>query len=207
MKRRDSGKKREDPNFLLGRGRVTRPKAGSRQAKTAYEKTLRRMAEVGDHVDRALTQWSLEMPDIETNGADVLSRAQRLVLESRERIDANLAHHGLDAGEFDVLSVLRRSGSPFAMRPTEIYTALLISSGGLTARLDKLEEAGLIRRKPSEKDGRSIIVELTPAGRKKIETAFRDEMDIENKMVESLSDSERNELVRLLRKLTYAMRK
>jgi DNA-binding MarR family transcriptional regulator len=174
--------------------------------KVRAERAALRVMEAADHVDRALAQWAVEMPELEIRGADVLNRVRRLALESRPHIEANFARHGLDSGEFDVLAALRRAGAPYSLRPTELFKSLMISSGGLTARLDKLEEAGLIRRRVSADDARSMLVELTPAGRKKIEAAFRDDMKLENKMVESLSDAERDELIRLLRKLTYAMR-
>ena len=176
-------------------------------ARERYHKAAQRMLEAGDHVDRALEQWSREMPGVEIKGADVLNRASRLVLESRAAIEANFKYHELDAGEYEVLASLRRAGAPYAMRPTELFTSLMISSGGLTARLDRLEKAGLIRRRASREDGRSLLVELTAAGRKKIEAAFRAEMDLENEMVSGLNDDERTELVRLLRKLTQAMRR
>jgi DNA-binding MarR family transcriptional regulator len=175
--------------------------------RTKYDRAVWDLDEAADHVDRALEQWSREMPDIEIKGADVLNRARRLVLESRGAIEETFKRHGLDSGEFDVLATLRRAGAPYALRPTELYTALMISSGGLTARLDRLEEAGLIRRRASEDDARSVLVELTPTGRKKIEAAFRADMALENRMVSGLSESERAELVRLLRKLTQAMRR
>jgi DNA-binding MarR family transcriptional regulator len=171
-----------------------------------YEAAAKRVIDAADHVDRALAQWSREIPEIEIKGADVLNRARRLVLESRPAIEEIFKRHGLDTGEFDVLATLRRAGAPYTLRPTELYTSLMISSGGLTARLDRLEDAGLIRRRASEEDARSLLVELTTAGRKKIEAAFRADMELENKMVSGLSESERAELVRLLRKLTQAMK-
>ena len=175
-------------------------------ARERYHKLAQRVLGAGDHVDRALEQWSRELPQVEIKGAEVLNRARRLVLETRGPIEAIFRHHGLDSGEFDVLATLRRAGAPYAMRPTELFTSLMISSGGLTARLDRLEKAGLIRRRASREDARSFLVELTNAGRKKIEAAFRADMDLENEMVSGLSDDERTELVRLLRKLTQAMR-
>lgn len=186
--------------------RETGNTGGAGDAKAAYDRAAERVREAADHVDRAMAQWARELPDIEIKGANVLNRARRVVLESRRDIEANFRAHGLDAGEFDVLATLRRAGAPYALRPTELYKSLMISSGGLTARLDKLTEAGLIRRYPSPEDARSLMVELTPAGKKKIEAAFRADMEIENKMVQSLSDSERAELVRLLRKLTATVR-
>ena len=179
----------------------------SQDTRRKAAKAAERLADAADHVDRALAQWSREMPDVEIKGAGVLNRAQRIVLESRPGIEANFERFGLDSGEFDVLAALRRAGEPYVLRPTDLFTSLMITSGGLTARLDRLEAAGLIRRRRTDEDRRSFLVELTPAGKKKIEAAFRADMELENKMVEGLSESERAELVRLLRKLTLAMKR
>jgi len=160
-----------------------------------------------EHVDRAVAQWKREMPDVDTRGADVLNRMRRMTLESRPVIEANFANHGLDSGEYDVLATLRRSGAPYALRPTQLYVSMMISSGGMTARLDRLEGLGFIRRRRADDDRRSIIVELTAAGRKKIEAAFRDDMEIENRMLADFPEKDRAELVRLLRKLAQSMRR
>jgi DNA-binding MarR family transcriptional regulator len=192
--------------FEKGGGEARERRAGE-SVREKYQRAAQQVLDAGDHVDRALAQWSREMPEIEIKGADVLNRARRLTLETRRDIEANFKRHGLDSGEFDVLATLRRSGEPYALRPTELYQSLMISSGGLTARLDRLEAAGLIRRRADEDDARSVRVELTPAGRRKIEAAFRADMELENKMVSGLHESERAELVRLLRKLTQAMKK
>ena len=192
MKSRDSGKN-------------AAPK-GAGDARARYLAAAARVTGAADHVDRALAAWAREMPDVEIRGADVLNRARRVVLESRRAIEENFRNHGLDTGEFDVLATLRRAGEPYSLRPTELYRSLMISSGGLTARLDRLEGAGLIRRRAAGDDARSVIVELTREGRKKIEAAFRADMEIENRMVSGLSENERAELVQLLRKLTQAMR-
>ena len=191
MKSRDSGKN-------------AAPK-GAGDARARYLAAAARVTDAADHVDRALAAWAREMPDVEIRGADVLNRARRVVLESRRAIEENFRNHGLDTGEFDVLATLRRAGEPYSLRPTELYRSLMISSGGLTARLDRLEGAGLIRRRAAGDDARSVIVELTREGRKKIEAAFRADMEIENRMVSGLSESERAELVRLLRKLTQGV--
>lgn len=181
-------------------------KTTTKSPRTTYDRPGRRLPEGGDHVDNVLEQWSREMPGLEIKGADVLNRARRLVMESRAPIEKNLKRHGLDSGEFEVLATLRRSGPPYALRPTELFTALMISSGGMTARLDRLERANLIRRQPADDDARSTMVQLTAAGKKKIEAAFRADMELGNKMVSGLSDSEYAELVRLLRKATQMLK-
>jgi DNA-binding MarR family transcriptional regulator len=158
-----------------------------------------------DHVDRLRAQWAREMPSVDTEGMAVLGRARRLTLMLRRDIEAVFERHGLDAGEFDVLATLRRAGAPFELRPTELYRSLMVSSGGLTARLDRLERAGLVRRAPSSEDGRSLRVRLTAKGRERIEAAFCEDMAVEARALEALGARERAELARLLRKLTLAL--
>lgn len=102
--------------------------------------------EPSDHVDRLRGQWARELPDIDTEPMGILGRASRLTNLFRPSLEATFARFGLDRGEFDVIATLRRSGPPCRLTPTQIYTSLMISSGGLTHRLDRLEKAGLIRR-------------------------------------------------------------
>jgi DNA-binding MarR family transcriptional regulator len=77
----------------------------------------------------------------------------------------------------------------------------MISSGGLTDQLGRLEKAGLVRRRPSPEDARSVMVELTAQGRARIEEAFRADMSLENQLLIGLTDEEHRLLVKLLRKL------
>lgn len=158
-----------------------------------------------DHIDRLRAQWARELPDLDTRGMDVLGRARRVVLQSRPPIEDVFARHGLDAGEFDVLSTLRRSGAPYALRPTELYRSLMISSGGLTDRLNRLTKAGLITRPPSPEDRRSLLVQLTEEGRTRVETAFREDMAVEARLLAGLDDADRAALTALLRKLADAV--
>lgn len=163
------------------------------------------MADAADHIDRLRAQWARELPDLDTRGMEVLGRARRIVLRSRPAIEAVFAGYGLDAGEFDVLSTLRRSGAPYALRPTELYRSLMISSGGLTDRLNRLAKAGMITRPPSPEDRRSLLVELTDKGRTTVEAAFREDMAIEAGMLAVLDDADRKALADLLRKLALGM--
>ncbi|HLY55641.1 MAG TPA: MarR family transcriptional regulator [Stellaceae bacterium] len=158
-----------------------------------------------DHVDLILRQWSRELPDTATDGAAILARARRITLRVRRDIEAVFERHGLDTGQFDVLATLRRAGPPFRLRPTELYRSLMISSGGLTDRLQRLERAGLIRRRADDEDGRSLLVELTDTGRERIEAAFREDMAIENSLVAGLDPEERAALAGLLRRLALSI--
>jgi DNA-binding MarR family transcriptional regulator len=158
-----------------------------------------------DDVSRFRAQWARELPDLDTSGMDILGRARRIVLRSRPAIEAVFAGHGIDAGEFDVLSTLCRSGAPYALRPTELYKSLMISSGGLTARLTKLEKAGLIVRPSSTDDARSTLVQLTPAGRTKVEAAFREDMALESRMIAGLSQKQKSDFTTLLMSLEASL--
>lgn len=163
------------------------------------------MTDAADHIDRLRAQWARELPDLDTRGMEILGRARRIVLRSRPPIEAVFAGHGLDAGEFDVLSTLRRSGAPYALRPTELYRSLMISSGGLTDRLNRLVRSGMITRPPSPGDGRSLLVQLTDKGRTTVEAAFREDMAVEAGLLTALNDAERAILADLLRKLALGM--
>lgn len=155
----------------------------------------------GDHVDRLRRQWEKELPDLDTEPMAILGRAYRLSNLVRPGIEATFAEFGLDRGEFDVIGTLRRSGPPYRLTPTELYTSLMISSGGLTHRLVRLEKAGLILREKSSRDGRSVLVVLTETGLALAEEAFRADMANESAFLRALDMKERETLAGLLRKL------
>jgi DNA-binding MarR family transcriptional regulator len=154
-----------------------------------------------DHVDRLRRQWARELPDLNTEPMAILGRAFRLGNMVRPSIEATFAGFGLDRGEFDVIATLRRSGPPYRLTPTEMYALLMISSGGLTHRLDRLEKAVLIRREKSAQDRRSVQVALTQKGMELAEQAFRKDMASELAFLEPLDERERDLLAGLLRKL------
>ena len=155
----------------------------------------------GDHVDRLRGQWRRELPDLDTEPMAILGRAYRLANLVRPSIEATFTSFGLDRGEFDVISTLRRSGTPYRLTPTELYTSLMISSGGLTHRLDRLQKSGLILRERSQADGRSMVVGLTDEGIRLAEAAFRADMASEASYLTDMSVEERTDLAALLCKL------
>lgn len=158
-----------------------------------------------DDIDEFCHQWAQELPGVDTTGMTILGRARRITLRVRPAIEAVFARYGLDAGEFDVMATLLRSGAPYRLRPTEIYRSLMISSGGLTARLGKLAAAGHIVRRTTEGDGRSFLVELTDSGRDLVTRAFTEDMALEANMLSGLSAAEQTALAALLKKAELAM--
>ena len=157
-----------------------------------------------DHVARLIAKRRAVTPNVPLDGMEILARARRLTLLSRGPIESVFARYGLEAGEFDVLATLRRSQMP-SMRPTELYTDLMISSGGLTDRLRRLEQAGWINRIDCEEDKRSKRVCLTSAGRELIDRAFAEDMTVEKALVSTLNSDEQQQLANLLARLLMAL--
>ena len=85
-------------------------------------------------------------------------------------IEESAAAHGLQSGDFLVIMSLHRHDRGEGMRPTELFRSLLVTSGAITKRLDRLEALGLLERVQSCEDRRSNLVRLTPAGARIAET-------------------------------------
>ena len=100
-----------------------------------------------DHVHRVLEQWRREAPELDRSPFGVLGRISRLAHLLQAEIEPIFAAHGVTGGEFDVLAALRRAGRPYRLSPTELSRALIVTSGGMTKRLNALEDRGLIRRR------------------------------------------------------------
>ncbi|QEQ96162.1 MarR family winged helix-turn-helix transcriptional regulator [Neptunomonas concharum] len=148
------------------------------------------------------SQWQREMPQLDLLPMKVigsLGKATRLI--TRDYLDPFFKSHGLQLGEFDVLATLRRSGAPYELAPTQLFEALLISSGGMTNRLDRLEKAGLIARAPNPEDRRGTLVLLTETGLALINRIVPLHVENEARSLSNLSREEQETLERLLEKL------
>jgi len=155
-----------------------------------------------DRAKIALTQWQREMPELELLPMEVLGRlGEAAHLVNRERLEPLFARYGLQRGEFDVLATLRRSGTPFTLTPTQLYNATMISSGGMTNRIDRLEKSGLIKRKPNPQDRRGTIVALSAKGLKLINKVVPAHLENERQILTMLTLKEQKTLSSLLAKL------
>ncbi|ACA90826.1 MULTISPECIES: MarR family winged helix-turn-helix transcriptional regulator [Burkholderia cepacia complex] len=155
-----------------------------------------------DRAEHALAQWRAERPDLDATSMVVMGRLQEAALViARDRLNPLFARYGMQPGEFDVLATLRRSGAPFALTPTALYDALMMSSGGMTARIDRLQKAGWVERRPNPADGRGTLVALTDAGRALIDEAVVAHIDNQRAVLAVLSAAEQAQLSELLGKL------
>lgn len=97
-----------------------------------------------------------------------------------------------------MLATLRRAGEPFERAPGELAAFTMVTTGAMTKRLDRLERAGLVMRRPSATDGRGRVVALTGAGRELIDRAFADHMRNERRLLDCLTPDEADQLESLL---------
>lgn len=115
-------------------------------------------------VEEIFRQWRSERPDIDPTPVRIYGLIGQLHLQSTAFINEVLAPLGLVRGTFDVLTALRRAGSPYSLTPKQLATQLLLSGAGLTSRLNQLEALHLIARLPEPSDRRTVRVQLTAAG-------------------------------------------
>jgi DNA-binding MarR family transcriptional regulator len=154
-----------------------------------------------DHVDQVRAQWGAVRPDLDTSPVAVIARLGRATAYTDTGINAGLAEFGLTREAWDVLASLRRTGPPHRLSPTQLYQALMRSSGAMTHRLTSLERAGLIKRIADSDDGRSVLVELTGKGVTLVDRVAPQHLANEQTLLAALTDDERRTLAELLRKL------
>jgi DNA-binding MarR family transcriptional regulator len=158
-----------------------------------------------DHVDEIEAQWARERPDVDVTALALFGRLFRSVDLAEAELARELGRHGLQRGWFDLLAALRRAGPPFELSPTQLMRATLLSSGGMTKRLDRLVDAGLVERRPDPRDRRGLLVRLTRRGRAVVDRALEAHVANEERLLGSLTPTEQRELDALLRKLLAAL--
>jgi DNA-binding MarR family transcriptional regulator len=154
-----------------------------------------------DHVDEVRRQWSHERPDLDTGPIGIIARLGRAQAYIDPALDSVFAEHGLTRRSWDVLAALRRVGEPYRLTPTELYQALMRTSGAITHTLHQLEYAGLVERLLNPEDGRSLYVALTPRGVELTDTVAPLHLDNERRLLAGLTPDEQRTLADLLRKL------
>jgi len=117
-----------------------------------------------DRIDHILEQWQQELPQLDASALAVMGRMLRITRLLEKHRETVLAEYGLSVWSFDVLATLRRQGAPYQLKPTDLYGLLMLSSGAMTNRIDRLEKDGIVLRLRDPDDRRSVMVQLTPKG-------------------------------------------
>lgn len=154
-----------------------------------------------DPVDAILAQWQKERPDLDVSAMGIVGRIGRLTKHLDRSLQEVFSEFGLQAGEFDVLATLRCSGAPYQLTPTTLFNTLMISSGTMTHRIDRLEQADLVQRIPDPSDRRGTLIQLTDRGFTLIEKAVEAHVANMNHLLSGLEEAESKALAQLLRQL------
>lgn len=162
------------------------------------------MQQQNDKIDLIVARWREVRPDLDPECTEVIGRIVRMEYFITRRVMQDLARHQINVGEFDVLAALRRCGEPYQLSPNQLQHMVLISSGALTNRINRLEMAGLVKRTPDPEDRRGVIVTLTDKGFSVIEDAAGNHLQAESELLSPLDAEERATMARLLKKLLHA---
>ena len=158
-----------------------------------------------DHVDRWLEEIRSELPpDLDLTVEGVVDRILGIGRRLQKLLDETLSGHGLSHGEWKVLSSLRWAGSPYRRSAGDLARIADLSSGAMTNRLDRLEEAALVRRVADPDDRRGVLVELTGKGETLWKATVGTQAEKEALFASALSVEEREQLNGLLRRLMLA---
>lgn len=141
----------------------------------------------GDAVDSILAQWHRERPDLDVSPMGVIGRLKRCAALVQQQLDATFAEFDMSGWEFDMLATLRRAGAPYRLAPTALFSTLMVTSGTMTHRLQRLEARGWIARVPNPDDARSTLVQLTDDGFALIERAVEAHVANEHRMLAPLT--------------------
>jgi DNA-binding MarR family transcriptional regulator len=158
-----------------------------------------------DHIDRILEQWRRERPDLDLTPMAAFGRIGVLARVLVPRSEEVFTEHGLRQGEFDVLTVLRRTGPPYTLIPSELSAMLMMSRAGMTNRLDRLEAAGFVERTLDPADRRSFRITLTDAGRRVIDVTMTEHAANLHRLAAGMDERELAELSDGLRKLLASL--
>ena len=154
-----------------------------------------------DTTDRQLEGWSGVRPDLGIDALQVTARLTRVGAHLARRQDAVFGRFGLGRGEVGALSALRVSGPPYRLSPTHLAKGLMLSSAGITSRIDRLERRGFVRRLADPNDRRGVMVELTDEGLGAVDSAVAALTVSDRQLLARLEPDEIAQLESILRKL------
>jgi DNA-binding MarR family transcriptional regulator len=162
---------------------------------------VRYNGKMDDPTDHMLTGWDEVRPDLEVGALQVTARLSRLGPHLARRQEAIFSRFGLNRGEVGLLGSLRISGPPYRSSPTRLARGLMLSSAGVTSRIDRLERRGFVRRLADPNDRRGVMIELTDAGLEIVDAAVAANTISERQLLERLDPAEIAALEEILRKL------
>ncbi|MFI9384919.1 MarR family winged helix-turn-helix transcriptional regulator [Kutzneria sp. NPDC052558] len=158
-----------------------------------------------DVVDGILDAWRGQLPEIAGIELELSKRAGRLHTMLAEATNGQLSRFGLTKAEYDVLAVLRSTGEPHRLRPTDLAARLLLSSGGTSNVLRRLAAEGLVTREADPDDARSSWVQLTPQGADTAEAAVLASTEAQGTLLKAVPPETARQAADILREVLLAL--
>lgn len=158
-----------------------------------------------DAITAIVEQWKHERPDLDAAPMLVIGRLFRLTDTLDQRLRPPFQAAGLGGGDFDVLAALRRSGEPYALSAGELSRTVLVTTGAITKRVDRLEARGLVSRSVAESDSRGRLVTLTADGVELTDELIAVHLDNQRRLLAGLSPAEQTQLAQLLERFAATL--
>ncbi|WP_280305763.1 MarR family winged helix-turn-helix transcriptional regulator [Nocardia neocaledoniensis] len=154
-----------------------------------------------DFVDGVRAEWARAYPEVDTFTVEVIGRINRISALALHQLDRALAPRSITRGEFEVLCALARADRP--LRASEVTERTMTSGASTTKNADRLTKIGLIERLPFERDGRVVLLRLTPAGRELVDAELPSRAERDHRLLDGLDEQERRTLADLLRRVSH----
>ncbi|WP_433579729.1 MarR family winged helix-turn-helix transcriptional regulator [Nocardia brasiliensis] len=154
-----------------------------------------------DPVDAIALAWQRERPGTPVDGIGVVTRIWQLAKtfgDDRRRV---LTAEGVDTATLDLLSVLRRSGTPYRLTTRQLKEQTMLTAGAISQRVARAEAEGLVSRAPLGDGSRGVVVELTGAGHALVERLVDQVLGRESELLAGLTRTQQSDLTELLRLL------
>lgn len=154
-----------------------------------------------DLIDQLIADWARERPELDLGGMQIVGRIMRLGRRYQDEANALLNRHGLTYSEFDLLATLRRMGQPYAQTPSRLQASVVLTSGAMTACMNRLERKGLIERTGESGDRRKRLASLTTRGLALVEQLAEARFALAKQQVQLVDPADRASLRQLLKAL------
>ena len=158
-----------------------------------------------DRIDRLSDEWALRAANLDIRPWQVWGRITRINDIFLLKLNKILSQNDLSYSELQTLGALIVSGPPYELNPNTISRHNLLTSGGMTNVLTRMEKKGLITRRKDARDRRGVIVSVTKRGLDIFETVIVAENAIEHRLIKGLSETERTVIAVVLRKLLLSI--
>jgi DNA-binding MarR family transcriptional regulator len=158
-----------------------------------------------DAVDRIVEGWNRQVPDFDSGPLQVFGRLNRVARLLDNNLRVFFQEHGLGIADYDLMAALFRMGPPYMAKPSSIARSSLLTSAGVTLRVDRMVKTGMVKRVNDLDDRRSVYVQLTDQGVDVVSRVALLNRERQRRMLDSLSAEDAAVLEDVFRKLEQSL--